>query len=153
MNWKLLMRWNSVFKMFLMMSCGFFGLPFGASVLLAEVRLPAIFSDHMVLQRDRPLPVWGWGQPGERVRVMFGRESAEAIVPEDGRWQCTLGSQGVSREAMDLIVLASNEIRIRDVVLGDVWLCSGQSNIEWALGACDAADDIQSSDYPLIRHF
>lgn len=128
-------------------------LQFGNGVVRAEVRLPAIFSDHMVLQRDRPLPVWGWGEPGEKVRVAFGRETSEAIVSEGGRWECTLGPQGVSREGRDLIVSASNELRIRDVVLGDVWLCSGQSNMEWALGGCDAAEDIRASDYPLIRHF
>jgi len=147
------MRRNGFCKMLLMVCWAFIGLQFGARIVRADVRLAAIFSDHMVLQRDRPLPVWGWGEPGENVRVVLGNESADTIVSEDGRWQCTLGSQSVSRDAMDLIVSASNEIRIRDVLLGDVWLCSGQSNMEWALGGCDAADDIRTSDYPLIRHF
>lgn len=139
--------------MLLKLLCVFFLLQLGQSVVHAEVRLPSIFSDHMVLQRDRPLPVWGWGEPGEKVRVAFGRESAEAIVSEEGRWQCTLAPQGMSREGGELVVSASNEIRLRDVLLGDVWLCSGQSNMEWALGGCDAAEDIRTSDFPMIRHF
>lgn len=147
------MRWKEIYNVVLALCWTFFGLPIGKSLLQAEVRLPAIFSDHMVLQRDRPISVWGWGEPGEKVRVTLGLESAEAIVLENGQWHCSLGSQVVSREPMDLIVSASNEIRVRDVLLGDVWLCSGQSNMEWALGGCDAAADIQSSDYPLIRHF
>ena len=138
---------------FLTLCWACFSLHIGPGIVRAEVRLPAIFSDHMVLQRDRPLPVWGWGDPGEKVRVAFGRETAEAIVAEDGRWQCTLAAQGVSREGRELIISASNEIRVRDVLLGDVWLCSGQSNMEWALGGCDAAEDIRESAYPLIRHF
>ena len=147
------MHWMDIYKAVLVLCWTIFVLPIGDCILRAEVRLPAIFSDHMVLQRDRPLPVWGWGEPGEKVRVALGRELVETIVSETGKWQCTLGSQGVSRDPMDLIVSASNEIRIRDVLLGDVWLCSGQSNMEWALGGCDATADIQSSNYPLIRHF
>ncbi|MFN7290437.1 MAG: sialate O-acetylesterase [Pirellula sp.] len=147
------MHWMDIYKAVLVLCWTFFVLPIGDCILHAEVRLPAIFSDHMVLQRDRPLNIWGWGEPGENVRVSLGVESAEAIVSPHGTWQCTLGPQGVSHDPMDLIVSATHEIRIRDVLLGDVWLCSGQSNMEWALGACDAADDIRSSNYPLIRHF
>ncbi|MFN7876176.1 MAG: sialate O-acetylesterase [Pirellula sp.] len=147
------MRSDFFYKAVQILCWALFGLSVGTSGLHAEVSLPAIFSDHMVLQRDRPLNVWGWGEPGENVRVSLGRESAEAIVSANGRWQCTLGPQSASSDPLDLIVSASHDIRIRDVLLGDVWLCSGQSNMEWALGACDATDDIRSSNYPLIRHF
>ena len=118
-----------------------------------EVRLAAIFSDHMVLQRDRPLRVWGWGDAGQRVEVRFGSERGQSIVATDGTWSCTLGPQSMSREPLEMLVTGGNELRVRDILLGDVWLCSGQSNMEWGLGGCDAPEDIRSSNFPLIRHF
>lgn len=125
----------------------------GGLEVRGEVRLATIFSDHMVLQRDRPLRIWGWGQAGQRVEVQLGAERAQGIVAPDGTWSCTLGPQPMSREALELIVHGGNELRVQDILLGDVWLCSGQSNMEWGLGGCDAPEDIRTSNYPMIRHF
>ncbi len=119
----------------------------------AEVRMPALFADHMVLQRDRPLPVWGWAEPGERVRVTLGSESVEGVADADGRWQVTLRPQPVSKTPLEMTVEGKNRLLIQDLLLGDVWLCSGQSNMEWGLGGCDAPDDIQNADFPQIRQF
>jgi len=119
----------------------------------ADVRLPALFADHAILQRDHPLPVWGWAAPGEKVGVKFGVEAAETTAGKDGRWQVTLKPQPVSKTPLTLAVAGKNTITVKDVLLGDVWLCGGQSNMEWGLGGCDAPDDIKSADLPLVRHF
>ena len=100
------------------------------SVLLAVVRLGAPFTDGAVLQRDRPIPVWGEAAAGEMVRVSFGGQTVEMKAAEDGRWRVDLAPCAASGESRDLVV---NDIRVRDVVVGEVWLCSGQSNMEFPL--------------------
>ncbi len=123
------------------------------SAVYAEVRLAQIFGDHAVLQRDQPLPVWGWAEPGEKVTVSLGTEHAQAVAGADGKWIVRLAAQKLSTEPLVLKVVGSNTIERQDILLGDVWLCSGQSNMEFPLGACDAQSDIQSADFPLIRQF
>ncbi len=124
-----------------------------ANYVRADVRLPALFADHAVLQRDRPLPVWGWADPGEKVLVTLGKERAEAVATKEGRWQATLKAQPVSKVPLQLEVQGKNRVVVKDVLLGDVWLCGGQSNMEMGLGGCDAPDDIRSADLPLVRSF
>jgi len=129
-----------------------------ASMLLtgsvhADVTLSPLFSDHAVLQRERPLPVWGWANPGQDVTVSLGDRKASTTCGKDGRWMVKFPPQAVSKQPLTLTVSGSNTITVRDVLIGDVWLCGGQSNMEWGLGGCDAADDIKAADFPLIRHF
>lgn len=124
-----------------------------AANLSAEVTLPAFFSDHVVLQRDRKLPVWGWAAPGERVTVSLGNSRATMLTGPSGRWQVTLAPQPVSKTPLTLTVAGRNTLHIKDVLLGDVWMCSGQSNMEWPLGGCHAPEDMAAADLPLIRHF
>ena len=119
----------------------------------ADVRLPALFADHAVLQRDKPLPIWGWAEPGEKVAVRLGTETGDATAAKDGRWQVTLKPQPVSKTPLTLTVAGKNTITVRDVLLGDVWLCGGQSNMEWGLGGCDVPEDVKSADLPLVRQF
>ncbi len=130
----------------------------GLTVLLsaslrADVRLAAIFSDHAVLQRDKPLPVWGSANPGEVVEVRLGREKASSPADEKGRWQVTLASQPLSTTPLTLTVSGHNQIARTDILLGDVWLCGGQSNMDLALGACQVPADIAAANHPMIRHF
>jgi sialate O-acetylesterase len=119
----------------------------------ADVRLAALFAELAVLQRDRPLPVWGWADPGEKVQVALGVEKAEAVAEPDGRWQATLKPQPMSKEPLVLEARGKNRVVVKDVLLGDVWLCSGQSNMEMGLGGCDASDDVRSADLPRVRMF
>lgn len=119
----------------------------------ADIKLPQIFSDRAVLQRDRPLPVWGWAEPGENVSVTLGNERAESTADKTGKWLVRLPAQPMSKAPLTLTVVGKNTIEVKDLVLGDVWLCSGQSNMEFGLGGCDAGADIQAADFPLIRHF
>lgn len=119
----------------------------------ADVKLPRIFSDRAVLQRDQPLPVWGWADPGEKVAVTLGVEHAIAVTDPNGRWFVTLDAQPMSKEPLKLTVEGNNTVEVTDLLVGDVWLCSGQSNMEFPLGACDADADIRTADFPLIRQF
>lgn len=119
----------------------------------ADVRLPGLFTDHLVLQRGKPLPVWGWADPGERVIVHFRKQTATATASPDGEWRVTLRPEKIGKPSV-LRVSGRNTIEIRDVLVGEVWICSGQSNMEWPLSAShDAAAAIASSANPRIRLF
>jgi sialate O-acetylesterase len=119
----------------------------------ADVKLPAIISDHMVLQAETPATVWGWADAGEKVTVKFADKSAEALAGADGRWSVKLPElkAGTSGE---LAISGRNTITIKDVLVGEVWVCSGQSNMEWRVaGANDAPQEIAAANFPQIRMF
>lgn len=124
-----------------------------STIAHADVSLPTFFAENAVLQRDKPLPVWGWADAGEVVSVSLGAAKASATTGADGRWMVTLAAQPVSKEPRTLTVTGRNSLEIKNVLLGDVWLCSGQSNMDMALGGCDAGEAIKEANFPLIRHF
>ena len=125
----------------------------GLAVLRADVRLPAIFSDHLVLQRDTPVPVWGWADPGEDVAVSVAGRSAQAKAGADGRWRVTLEPL-VAGPAGTLTVRGRNTLVIQDVLVGEVWLGSGQSNMAMTVSrARDADQEAAAANFPLIRMF
>ncbi len=125
----------------------------GAAVVRAEVRLPEIFASKMVLQRDRPVPVWGWAAPGEEVVVSIDGQSRSAVTDDDGRWNVELASLKAGGP-FTMTVKAANTLTLEDVLVGDVWLCSGQSNMEWRMSAfSDTAGDVEQSANPNIRFF
>ena len=105
----------------------------------ADVKLPAIFGDHMVLQQETKLPVWGWAKPGEKITVAFNGKKAEATAGTDGKWRAELPACAAGTPPGTLVVTGKNTLTINDVLAGDVWLCSGQSNMEFGLGRGDAA--------------
>ncbi|MFP6694371.1 MAG: sialate O-acetylesterase [Pirellulales bacterium] len=119
----------------------------------AELRLPNIFGDHMVLQRGKKIRVWGWAQPEEDVNVSFAGQSAKNRANAEGRWQVELASMPASSEPRELKISSAGEsLTIRDVLVGDVWLCGGQSNMEWTLRSTRDADvEVLSADFPEIR--
>lgn len=121
-------------------------------VLRADVRLPKLFSDHMVLQRDMKIAVWGWAQPGENVTVEFDGESVSLPADGTGNWKALLAPRKANTTPKELTVTGKNTITISDVLVGDVWLCSGQSNMAFPLGECDAKEDAKSADLPGIRY-
>ncbi len=121
--------------------------------MAAEVTLARVFSDHAVLQRDRPLPIWGWADPGEAITVSLGSASSQTTTDANGMWLVQLPAQPATTRPEVLKVVGRNTLERQDILLGDVWLCSGQSNMEWPLGNCDAQVDIDRADFPLIRHF
>ncbi len=124
------------------------------SSVRSEVKIAALFSDHAVLQRDKPLPVWGSANPGDAVQVSFGASKGEVKAAADGKWIVRLAAQPLSKEPLKLVVSSKGEtITLNDILLGDVWLCSGQSNMDMVLGGCQAPEDIKMADLPLLRQF
>lgn len=101
----------------------------------AELKLAAVFSDHMLLQRDQALPVWGWADPGQPVTVEFAGQKKTATADAGGRWMARLDPLPASAEPRELVVAGTHAARItvHDVLVGEVWLCSGQSNMSYLL--------------------
>jgi sialate O-acetylesterase len=130
----------------------------GTSSLLAAAgfRLGSPFSDHMVLQREKPVAVWGWGDAGESVTVAFGGQSKSATAGADGKWSLTLDALKASAEPRTLVVTGKNghKIEAKDVLVGEVWLGSGQSNMAMTVQASNNFDaEKAAANYPLIRHY
>lgn len=120
----------------------------------ADVRLPKIFGDHMVLQRDKPINVWGWAEPGEDVKVTLGAASASTKAGADGKWSIQLAAQKAETKPQALEVKGNNEIALSDVLVGEVWLCSGQSNMEVPVSNTQhAKEELPKADHPQIRLF
>ncbi len=120
----------------------------------ADVGLPYIFGDNMVLQQQQELKVWGWTDPGDTVKVTIADNTADTSADENGRWSVMLPALGATSEPIEFIVTGShNEIRFNNVVVGEVWLCSGQSNMAWTVARSNDADkEAKAADFPLIRH-
>jgi len=133
------------------------GLWFGSTESVwAQLRLPAVFSDHMILQREQPIRIWGWDEPRTPVQVHLAGPSETATTTvatdEQGRWEAQLPAQ-TAGGPWTLVVEGSQRIQHDDIWLGDLWLCSGQSNMEWSVAAsADAAAEIAAANHPHIRH-
>ncbi|HET6977069.1 MAG TPA: sialate O-acetylesterase [Pyrinomonadaceae bacterium] len=122
-------------------------------VVRAEVRLPAIIGDNMVLQQGTKVRIWGHARPGERVNVTFQNKSTEAVADAKGSWQVFIGPLKNSGPA-ELRVKGDNVLTIKNVLVGEVWLCSGQSNMEWPLAnTIGATETMAQANYPEIRMF
>ncbi len=119
----------------------------------ADVRLPAVLSDHMVLQRGVPVPIWGWADAGEKVTVKLAGQTKAATADAQGNWALKLDAlEAGGPHAMT--VEGGNQLTVSDVLVGEAWLCSGQSNMAMAVGGVDnALREIAEADYPQIRHF
>jgi sialate O-acetylesterase len=125
----------------------------------AEVRLPRIFGSGMVLQRRKPVPVWGWADPGEKVTLQL--LSAGKVVQtkthktaSDGKWMLRLDALEAGGPYDLTLKGKKNAITYTDVLIGEVWICSGQSNMEWPVSLTqNAEEEIKNAIYPQIRHF
>lgn len=119
---------------------------------LADVRMPKLFTDNMMLQRDRPVRVWGWAEAGEGVTVALAGKTAATKADASGAWKVELPAFKEGAK-LTLTVKGKNSLTLSNIIIGDIWVCSGQSNMELALGGClGAADDIKAADLPKIRH-
>ncbi len=119
------------------------------SSLFAAVKPHALFTDGMVLQRETAIPIWGTADTGEKVTVEFNGQSV-ATTAADGKWMVRLKPV----KAGGPFVLKINNLQLTNVLVGDVWICSGQSNMEWSLRRADNADtEIANANYPMIRLF
>ncbi|MFU8849283.1 MAG: hypothetical protein ACNA77_11280, partial [Opitutales bacterium] len=136
----------------------------------APLKLHAVFADHMVIQRDKPITVWGWAQPGKTIHVKFGEETAQAQVGAavhvevfgmaeeyagKGRWHVTFPAREASAEPTTLQVTDRNVmLEIEDILIGDVWFLYGQSNMAWPLSKTTGSDIARAqADLPLLREF
>jgi sialate O-acetylesterase len=115
------------------------------------VTLSGLFSDHMVLQRNQPVPVWGQARPGSAVTVRLNQQQVTTITDETGQWQAELPAMGAGGP-YDLEVAGDQTLIFTDVYVGEVWICSGQSNMEWPLiQANNAEAEIAAAGDPMIR--
>jgi sialate O-acetylesterase len=123
------------------------------TVAVAEVTLPNVFSDHMVLQRRQPNKVWGKAAAGEKISVSIGTQSHAATAGADGAWQVTLAPLEASSTPLRLVARGqANQVAVEDVLVGEVWIASGQSNMEYALGSTYDADlELAAANHPGIR--
>jgi sialate O-acetylesterase len=122
--------------------------------LRADVSLASIFSNGMVLQCDMAVPVWGWAEPGEVVTVAFGDQKKATMADEKGRWQVKLDALKASDKGRSLSVTGANAVELKDVLVGEVWICSGQSNMEWSLNASlNAKEEVDAAKHAQIRLF
>lgn len=143
----------------------FLGFLVSASAAFAQatadaLKLPSVISDHMVLQAGQPAPIWGWARPGETVTVRFAGQTVTGKAGADGRWEVALKPLAMSKQPAELVVSASETKVVSDVLVGEVWLGSGQSNMDKPLGeksgqlpTFNAAEEIAKADYPEIRLF
>lgn len=122
-----------------------------AQIAQADVRLPQVFGSHMVLQRDKPIIIWGWANPGETVIVQLGPERQSARANMRGEWKVALPAMAAGGP-FTLTVSGSSTVKYEDVMVGEVWLCSGQSNMEFGMNmVTNSAKEIAAADHPGIR--
>ena len=126
--------------------------------LQAKVVLPKIFADNMVFQRNSPIPVWGWASANERIVVVFNKQSKTIKADKNGKWSLRLDSENAGGP-FELTVKGENLIQLKNIMVGEVWLCSGQSNMEfpvgstggWQGGVLNYKKEIAAANYPSIR--
>lgn len=125
----------------------------------SEVTLPNLISSNMVMQRNTEVPIWGWGSPGEEISITLNSEEGttlhtlSTVVDVDGNWQVKLPSMDTGGPYMMRIV-GNNTLELRNILVGEVWICSGQSNMQWSVNASkDKEKEIAAAKYPNIRLF
>jgi sialate O-acetylesterase len=137
------------------------GLLIGAGAAKAEIKIASIFTDHMVLQRDMNIPVWGTAAAGEEVIVAFDKQKIKTKAGVDGKWMVRLDALKSGGGPLELTVAGENTVTLKDVLIGEVWLCSGQSNMEFTVskakkkfaGTINEAEEIANGKWPQIRSF
>ncbi len=119
------------------------------------VEIASIFGTHMVLQADMPVPVWGWAQPGDHITVRIAEQNVSAVTDKTGRWQVELAPLPANKQPLTMTVSdGAQSLTLEDILVGELWLCGGQSNMSWGLKtAGDAENEIAKADHPMIRLF
>ncbi len=119
----------------------------------ANVKMPLLFSDGMVLQRNKPISVWGWANSGEKIEVIFNKQTQKTKADKNGKWLLYLKPEKAGGP-FKMTIKGNNSITIDNVLVGEVWVCSGQSNMEWPVAQAQNADyEISQADNPWIRQF
>jgi sialate O-acetylesterase len=124
------------------------------AIATADVKLPRLIDSHMVLQRDMPVRLWGWADADEEVSVTIGKNSATAKANAEGKWKVELPAMKVDGKAHAITIQGKNKIELTDILVGEVWVGSGQSNMEWQLrSSAGSAEAIAAANHPNIRLF
>ncbi|HOD82766.1 MAG: hypothetical protein BWX88_03694 [Planctomycetes bacterium ADurb.Bin126] len=119
----------------------------------ADVKLPAVISDHMVVQQGMPVPIWGWADAGEKVTITACGDKTEATAGADGKFCAKIGPFKTG-EPMEITVAGKNTIVIKDVLVGEVWVASGQSNMQWTVSnSANPTEEIAAAKFPKMRLF
>lgn len=129
-------------------------------IAFADVKLASPFGDHMVLQRNALIPIWGMADPGEKITVVFEKQRETVTAGADGKWMVKLNKLKAGGP-FELTVSGKNSVKLQDVYVGEVWLCSGQSNMDMTVakedrywcGVHNEAEEVANANYPLIRVF
>jgi sialate O-acetylesterase len=120
----------------------------------AEVRLPALFSDGLVFQQGKPLSIWGWAAPDEDVSVQFAGQTRAARADLDGRWRVILDPLPANASPQEMKVSGKNNLTLKNLLVGEVWICSGQSNMQWTVSqSANPQQEIEAANFPQIRMF
>lgn len=118
----------------------------------AEIKLPKVIGDHMVLQRRQAIPVWGWDEPGTKMAVVFDGKTATTTADDQGKWMVSLPAHEAGGP-FNMVIEGTNRVELKDILVGEVWLCSGQSNMEWRVRqALNPEAEIKAANHPRIRH-
>src|SRR5271157_4956572 len=149
-SWKFLARRIELLVLFALIA---------AAAAAADVKLPALISDNMVLQQGRQVAIWGTADAGEQVTVSLGEQKETATADSDGKWKVELGPLKKGGP-LEMTVAGKNTVTIHNVLVGEVWVCSGQSNMEFAVwnhgvfgGVKNAEQEVAAANYPLLRLF
>ena len=127
---------------------------FGFNTLEAKVTMPGIFTDNMVLQRDQSVNIWGWADKGEAVEVSFNGQKKKTKADKNGKWIVQLKPMSFGGPYTMSIKGKNSNIQLTNILVGEVWLCSGQSNMEWIVSNSNSAnEEINKANYPKIRSF
>ncbi len=125
-----------------------------SSLAFADVKLPALFTDNLVLQQRKPAAVWGWATPDEDVSVRFAGQTQVTRADLDGKWRVTLDPLVAETKPQEMTVAGKNTITLKNLLVGEVWVCSGQSNMQWTVNqAGNAQQEIAGANFPQIRMF
>lgn len=142
--------WLSVQTLFLSLTIGLTAV----SAARADVTLPAVIGSHMVLQQETPISLWGWASPGEEIEITLGEMHAKTTADAAGDWLVKLPGLSASAQPLEMTIAGKNTIKLDDILVGEVWVGSGQSNMQWSVAASDnPQEEIAAADYPKLRLF
>lgn len=132
----------------------FICLTFIATTSFAQVKLARLFSDHVVLQRQKPIPVWGWANANEKVSITLAGQTQNTQADASGKWTVKFSPLEAGGPYKMTATAKSGTVSVNDILIGEVWLCSGQSNMEWRTSqANNFQEEKKDANYPKIRHF
>lgn len=137
-----------------LLACGFLPVDALENSVDAGLRVHNLFQSNMVIQRAKPVDVWGWSQPGDKVTVTFARKSVSATADKAGKWLVQLPAMEASSTPAKMTIASSggDEFKFKNIVIGDIWVLGGQSNMQWAIGATNEGNlEVASANFPKIR--